>query len=178
MARIDIIGEIDAEIARLQQARALLSESGSGEAKRRPGRPIGSGAAKNKLTALPAIAKAQPRRKISAAGRARISAAMKARWAKVRRVAKKAAGVAAKAVPVAAKPGAQRKRQRRQPARKFQPRRLPSPRPLRPLHRIPKLRCSGSLAFVRWCCQAKPFARMWRFGTVRPYAPVLLPHPR
>jgi hypothetical protein len=93
MARVDIIGEIDAEISRLQQARALLSESGSGEAKRRPGRPIGSGAAKNKLTALPAIAKAQPRRKISAAGRARISAA----------------GVAAKAVPVAAKPGVTKK---------------------------------------------------------------------
>ena len=109
MARVDIIGEIDAEISRLQQARALLSESGSGEAKRRPGRPIGSGAAKNKLAALPAIAKAQPRRKISAAGRARISAAMKARWAKVRRVAKKAAGVAAKAVPVAAKPGVTKK---------------------------------------------------------------------
>ena len=107
MARIDIIGEIDAEISRLQQARALLSESGSGEAKRRPGRPIGSGAAKT--VALPSKAKAQPRRKMSAAGRARISAAMKARWAKVRRVAKKAAGVAAKAVPVAAKPGVTKK---------------------------------------------------------------------
>jgi hypothetical protein len=104
MAMVDIIGEIDAEISRLQQARALLSESGSGEAKRRPGRPIGSGlAAKNTPAALPALAKAQPRRKMSAAGRARISAAMKARWSKVRRVAKKAAGVAAKAVPVAAK---------------------------------------------------------------------------
>src|ERR1017187_6392422 len=110
MAMVDIIGEIDAEISRLQQARALLSESGSGEAKRRPGRPIGSRlAAKNIPAALPALAKAQPRRKMSAAGRARISAALKARWAKVRRVAKKAAGVAAKAVPVAAKPGVTKK---------------------------------------------------------------------
>ena len=109
MARVDIIGEIDAEISRLRQARALLSESGSGEAKRRPGRPIGSGAAKNKLTALPAIAKAQPRRKMSAAGRARISAAMKARWAKVRRVAKKASGVAAKAASGTATPGSTKK---------------------------------------------------------------------
>jgi hypothetical protein len=110
MAMVDIIGEIDAEISRLQQARALLSESGSGEAKRRPGRPIGSRlAAKNIPAALPALAKAQPRRKMSAAGRARISAALKARWAKVRRVAKKAAGVAAKAVPVAAKPGGTKK---------------------------------------------------------------------
>ena len=109
MAMVDIIGEIDAEISRLQQARALLSESGSGEAKRRPGRPIGSGlAAKNIPAALPALAKDQPRRKMSAAGRARISAAMKARWAKVKRVAKKASRVAAKAVPVA-KPGVTKK---------------------------------------------------------------------
>src|ERR1035438_3272807 len=65
MAMVDIIGEIDAEISRLQQARALLSESGSGEAKRRPGRPIGSGAAKNKLTALPAIWRSTPRFRVS-----------------------------------------------------------------------------------------------------------------
>ena len=37
---------------------------------------------------------------------------------------------------------------------------------------------SRLLSFKRGCCQARPFARMWRFGTVRPYAPVLLPHPR
>src|ERR1035441_2220112 len=96
MARIDIIGEIDAEISRLQQAKALLSETDSGGVKRRPGRPIGSGAAKT--VALPSKAKAQPRRKMSAAGRARISAAMKARWAKVRRVAAKAVQVAAQPV--------------------------------------------------------------------------------
>ena len=102
MARIDIIGEIDAEISRLQQAKALLSETDSGGVKRRPGRPVGSGAAKT--VALPSKAKAQPRRKMSAAGRARISAAMKARWAKVRRVAKKASGAAAKAVQGAARP--------------------------------------------------------------------------
>jgi hypothetical protein len=109
MARIDIIGEIDAEISRLQQAKALLSETDSGGVKRRPGRPVGSGAAKTIPVALPSKAKAQPRRKMSAAGRARISAAMKARWAKVRRVAKKASGVAAKAASGTATPGSTKK---------------------------------------------------------------------
>src|ERR1035441_6409353 len=81
MAMVDIIGEIDAEISRLQQAKALLSGTDSVAAKRRPGRPIGSGLGNKLPVALPSKAKAQPRRKMSAAGRARISAAMKARWA-------------------------------------------------------------------------------------------------
>jgi len=91
MAMIDIIGEIDAEISRLQQAKAILSGTDSVAAKRRPGRPIGSGSPKTIPVALPSKAKVQPRRKISAAGRARIAAAMKMRWAKVRKAAKKAA---------------------------------------------------------------------------------------
>jgi hypothetical protein len=90
MAMVDIIGEIDAEISRLQQAKALLSGTDSVAAKRRPGRPIGSGSPKTIPVALPS-AKVQPRRKMSAAGRARIAAAMKMRWAKVRRAAKKVA---------------------------------------------------------------------------------------
>jgi len=118
MARIDIIWEIDAEISRLQQAKALLSETDSGVAKRRPGRPIGSRAAKKILVALPPNASAQPRRKMSAAGRARIAAAMKARWAKVRRAAKKASGVAAKAVSVAATPGATKKAAKKSASKK------------------------------------------------------------
>ena len=104
MARIDIIGEIDAEISRLQQAKALLSGTDSVAAKRRPGRPIGSGLGNKLPVTLPSKAKVQPRRKMSAAGRARIAAAMKMRWAKVRRAAKKASGVAAKAVQGAAQP--------------------------------------------------------------------------
>jgi hypothetical protein len=61
----DIIKQIDTEISNLQQARAILI--GVAPAKKGPGRP--------KLT--------EPikKRKLSAKGRAAISAAMKARWA-------------------------------------------------------------------------------------------------
>ena len=90
MDRVEIIRQIDVEISLLQQARALLSESDSGEVKRKPGRPSGSRVVKSLPVALPPKAITQPRRKMSAAGRARIAAAMKARWAKVRRAAKKA----------------------------------------------------------------------------------------
>ena len=95
--------EIDAEIARLQQVRTLLFGSDAVVVKRKPGRPVGSGAAPAAIT-VTSSAIAQPRRKMSAAGRARIAAAMKMRWAKVRRAAKKASGVAAKAVQGAAQP--------------------------------------------------------------------------
>ncbi len=83
----DIISEIDAEIARLQQAKALLGNTVSVSAviKRKPGRP-------------PASAKTQPvakktgkRRTMSPEGRAKIAAAQKARWAKTKRAAKKVA---------------------------------------------------------------------------------------
>ena len=90
MGTVEIIRQIDVEISLLQQARALLSESDSGEVKRKPGRPSGSRVMKSLPVALPPKAITQPRRKMSAAGRARIAAAMKARWAKVRRAAKKA----------------------------------------------------------------------------------------
>jgi hypothetical protein len=65
-----LLSDIDAEIARLQQARALLSGS---DVKRKPGRPIK--AAKPK------------KRTMSAEGKARIAAAQKARWAKARKAA-------------------------------------------------------------------------------------------
>jgi hypothetical protein len=65
-----IIADIDKEISKLQQARALLSNVAI---KTGPGRPksIESQVAKPK------------KRRMSAKGRAAISAAMKARWAKV-----------------------------------------------------------------------------------------------
>jgi hypothetical protein len=67
-----ILTELDAEIARLQQAKALLA----GETvKRGPGRP----------KAAPAPTK---KRKMSPEGRARIVAAVKARWAKQKKAAK------------------------------------------------------------------------------------------
>ena len=105
MGTVEIIWQIDVEISHLRQAKELLSETDSGEVKRKPGRPKGSGVAKTTPAAQPPKAITQPRRKMSAAGRARIAAAMKARWAKIRRVAKKASGSAAKDVPVAAKRG-------------------------------------------------------------------------
>jgi hypothetical protein len=68
-----IIQFIDAEIARLEQAKILLNGHAT-PAKR--GRPIGS-------KATPAAGPV--RRKISPEGRARIAAAQRARWAKAKR---------------------------------------------------------------------------------------------
>jgi hypothetical protein len=78
----DIIKQIDTEISNLQEARAILI--GAAPAKKGPGRPKST---ESKVT--------QPKkRKLSARGRAAISAAMKARWAAKRAtktVTKKAA---------------------------------------------------------------------------------------
>jgi hypothetical protein len=84
-----IIVDIDTEISKLQQARALLSSVAT---KKGPARPKSAEATKlNK-------------RRMSAKGRAAISAAMKARWAEVKKAAKKATKTAspAKAVKTAA----------------------------------------------------------------------------
>jgi low affinity Fe/Cu permease len=76
-----IIKQIDTEISNLQQARAILVGI---ETKKGPGRP---------KSVESQVTKPEKRR-MSAKGRAAISAAMKARWAKARAtktVAKKAA---------------------------------------------------------------------------------------
>ena len=73
MTTEEIIESIQAEIARLEQVRTLLSGRTPTPAKR--GRPFGS--------TTPATAK--PRRKMSAEGRARIAAAQRARWANTKR---------------------------------------------------------------------------------------------
>jgi hypothetical protein len=92
----NILSEIDAEISLLLKVKELLSGTDSPVATRRRGRPAGSGVAKKKgSAALPLIATTQPLRKMSAAGRARIATAMKARWKKVRQAAKKATAVGA-----------------------------------------------------------------------------------
>jgi hypothetical protein len=85
-----IIADIDTEISKLQQARALLTGVAI---KKGPGRP---------KSTEPTITKPK-KRKLSAKGRAAISAAMKARWAKARKAAKKATKTAtpAKAVKTA-----------------------------------------------------------------------------
>lgn len=71
-----LVQEIDSEISRLQQARALLI----GEpAKRGPGRPK---AASGRKVAAPAASKpAKRKRRLSPEGRKRIADAMRKRWA-------------------------------------------------------------------------------------------------
>jgi hypothetical protein len=85
-----IIADIDTEISKLQQARALLSSTAP---KKGPASPKSTD---------PKVTKPK-RRTLSAKGRAAISAAMKARWAKKRKTAKKATKTAtpAKAVKTA-----------------------------------------------------------------------------
>lgn len=73
MDTTEIIQTIDAEIARLEKAKALLDGNTTSPARR--GRPSGS----------TVTAKAKPRRKMSAEGRARIAAAQKARWARAKK---------------------------------------------------------------------------------------------
>ena len=84
-----IIADIDTEISKLQQARALLSSVAT---KKGPGRPIS------------AKAKKPNKKRMSAKRRAAISAAMKARWAKAKKAANKATKMASpvKAVKTAA----------------------------------------------------------------------------
>jgi hypothetical protein len=70
MDTAEIIRQIDAEILRFQSARALLTEV---PLKKGPGRP--------KTNEQP-VARTPKKHRMSAKGRAAISAAMKARWAK------------------------------------------------------------------------------------------------
>lgn len=74
-----ILHAIDSQIARLQEAKALLS--GGDSVKRHTTRPQPVAAS---FSYGANASKARKGRKLSAAGRARIAAAQKARWAKVR----------------------------------------------------------------------------------------------
>jgi hypothetical protein len=74
MALKEILAQVDAEIARLQQARALLV--GIGAPSRGRGRP-------KQQTTEPALSKpAKKKRNLSPEGRARIAEAVRRRWAK------------------------------------------------------------------------------------------------
>jgi hypothetical protein len=77
-----IIEQIDLQISQLQEAKALLTGT---VAKKGPGRPEKSTSASISANVKPA------KRTMSAEGKAKIAAAQQARWAKVRRAAKKAA---------------------------------------------------------------------------------------
>jgi uncharacterized protein YciW len=92
MSITTLISNIDAEIARLQQARTLLSGAASPAAKKR-GRPAKAAGAEGAVKAAAKPVKKE--RNLSPEGRARIAAAVKARWA----AQKKAAAKAAKKAP-------------------------------------------------------------------------------
>jgi len=84
MALTDILSTIDAEIATLKQARALLAAgSAVTVAKRKPGRPA-------KVAPGTPIASPQKKKRVlSPEGRARIAAAAKKRWAAKKKAAAK-----------------------------------------------------------------------------------------
>jgi dTDP-4-dehydrorhamnose reductase len=82
MDTASIIQEIDSEISRLEQAKAILKGTA---VKRSPGRP------KRTQAVLKLVAAEPSKRAMSAEGRAKIAKAQRARWAKSRRAAKKAA---------------------------------------------------------------------------------------
>jgi hypothetical protein len=104
LAIIDVIAQIDAEIAKLQQAKTLLGglptptptptpapavavavavKSG------RRGRPKGSKNAAKAVAVAPAKTAGKPKRKLSPEGRKAIAEAMKRRWAEHRKVTTK-----------------------------------------------------------------------------------------
>jgi hypothetical protein len=75
-----IIAELDAQISKLQQARALLAGTTTSAGRTGRGRPKGS-----KNTASAASTKPARKRKLSPEGRKRIADAMKKRWAERRK---------------------------------------------------------------------------------------------
>jgi hypothetical protein len=80
-----IIAEIDAQISKLQQARAVLAGTTAPAARSGRGRPKGS----KKAAAAAAPAAPARKRKLSPEGRKRIADAMKKRWAERRKQAAK-----------------------------------------------------------------------------------------
>ena len=86
-----IIQEIDSEISRLEQAKAILSGT---VIKRSPGRP------KRTQSVIKSVAAEPAKRVMSVEGRAKVAAAQTLRWAKSKRADRKAAKKAAvKSVP-------------------------------------------------------------------------------
>jgi len=93
-----ILFEIDAEIARLVQAKALLSSAGTTAIKRKPGRP-----SKTATIVVPIAQKAKKRKKMSAEGRERVRQAQIKRWTAVKQAAKTTAAPLSKSKKKAAK---------------------------------------------------------------------------
>jgi len=80
MKTTEILSLLDAEIAKLQQARALLAGASADAVTRKPGRP--------KSTAAPAVPAKKKKHKLSPEGRARIAEAVKRRWAAAKKAGK------------------------------------------------------------------------------------------
>jgi hypothetical protein len=78
-----ILSEIDAEISRLQQAKALLTPAGPAAIKREPGRP-----ANPTSVVVPIVQKSKKRGKMKTEARERIRQAQTERWAAVKQSAK------------------------------------------------------------------------------------------
>jgi hypothetical protein len=89
----DIVVQIDAEISRLQQAKALLAGTGT-TVKRKPGRPAGVAGLPRvtRLEPTKPLAKVKAVRTLSPEARAKIAAAQRSRWAKSRKAAKSTSG--------------------------------------------------------------------------------------
>lgn len=83
MALTDVIAQIDAEIAKLQEAKKLLS--GAEAPKSGRGRPKGSKNAGKAANTAPVAAPVKAKRKLSPEGRKAIADAMKRRWAERRK---------------------------------------------------------------------------------------------
>jgi hypothetical protein len=82
MAIADILASIDHDLAKLHQARALLSGEAAPVAKRKVGRPRKILAAPKKAAVIvPAAKPAKKKRNLSPEGRKRIADAVKKRWA-------------------------------------------------------------------------------------------------
>jgi hypothetical protein len=79
----DILAAIDNEIARLEQAKALLSASGAVSVRRKPGRP-----AKAATVVTPKVQRTRKRGKMSAEGRERVRQAQIKRWAALKGASK------------------------------------------------------------------------------------------
>jgi len=78
-----ILFEIDAQIALLRQAKALLSSAGTTAINRKPGRPSRTAA-----IVVPVAQKTKKRKKMSAEGRERVRQAQIKRWAALKGASK------------------------------------------------------------------------------------------
>jgi hypothetical protein len=78
-----ILFEIDAQIALLRQAKALLSSARTTAIKRKPGRP-----SKAAAVVVPVAQKTKKRKKMSAEGRERVRQAQIKRWAALKGASK------------------------------------------------------------------------------------------